>query len=342
MLDNVVEFSNLPIQQQQNEILYKRRHGMGIFGLGSALCMLRIRYGTPEAIKFTRRVMLEMSIVGYQTGVDLAKEKGPAPIFNHQFEITPTHARFNQFGKENIGKTFYGRDLFVQSSYIQRLIAESADYDLLSELQRHGCRFTHHTSVAPTGTISLALGNNASNGVEPDFSHHYYRNLTVEGKKTRQQEAVYSKSFLEWKAFNDTSCTDEELLSNLPDYFATADSLTWKEHIDMMAAAQEFTDSSISKTVNVPTDISFEEFKDVYQYAYDKGCKSVATYRYNPETLGAILTRSEDLESSRYQFTLEDGTVLECKGSDKIQYDGEITTAENLFNSLKEKIYGRF
>ena len=110
----------------------------------------------------------------------------------------------------------------------------------------------------------------------------------------------------------------------------------------MMAAAQEFTDSSISKTVNTPTDISFEEFKDVYQYAYDQGCKSVATYRYNPETLGAILSRSEDLESSRYQFTLEDGTVIECKGSDKIQYDGETTTAENLFNSLKEKLYGRF
>ena len=136
--------------------------------------------------------------------------------------------------------------------------------------------------------------------------------------------------------------SDEALLKELPDYFVTADSVHWKEHINVMAAAQQWVDSSISKTINVPTNISFEEFKDVYQYAYDQGCKSVATYRYNPETLGAILSRNEDLENTKYQFTLQDGTVVECKGIDKIEYDGEVTTAENLYNALKEKSYNKF
>ncbi len=206
----------------------------------------------------------------------------------------------------------------------------------------HGCRFSHHTSIAPTGTISLALGDNSSGGIEPTFAHQYIRNLTVEGKKTRQQQAVYSKEFLLYKELCGKGKTDEELLKDLPAYFVTADSISWEAHVKMVAVVQKWVDSSISKTINVPTDITFSEFEDIYSYAHRAGCKAVSTYRYNPETLGSILSRTDDLEKTRYEFTLQDGTVLVCKGSDQITYDGESTSADNLFNALKEKTYGKF
>lgn len=341
LLDNVVEFNNLPLPAQQEEIYRKRRHGMGFFGLGSALTMLGIPYNSHAAQKFAEAVAMEMAIEGFTVGIELAKEKGPAPIMEESFTITPEMSRFNTFAQQHIGETFTGKELFAKSNYMQRLF--QAKPSLEKEILEHGCRFTHHSSIAPTGTISLAMGNGASGGVEPSFAHHYFRNLTVEGKKTRQQESVYSKEFLVYKALeSNAGKSDEELLNNLPDHFITADSISWKAHVDMLAAIQPWVDSSISKTINLPTDITFEEFKNVYNYAYSVGCKAVSTYRYNPETLGSILSRTDDLEKTRYEFTLQDGTVLVCKGSDQITYDGESTSADNLFNALKEKTYGKF
>lgn len=338
LLDNVVEFNGLPLKSQQHEILYKRRHGMGIMGLGSALTMLGLRYGSPEALDFASSVMQTLAVTGYEVGLELAKEKGPAPIMNEVFEVTPLMAQWNPAVKDLVGKKLLGKELFVESQYMQKLFA--AGLSSKEEFARYGCRFTHHSSVAPTGTISLALSNNISGGLEPSFSHQYFRNLTVEGKKTRQQERVYSYEALLFKELNNIA--DEDLLTKLPDYFVTADTLSWKEHIDMLAQVQYWTDQGCSKTCNVPTNIPFEEFKDLYSYAYKAGCKAVATYRYNPETLGAVLSREEDLKKTRYQFKLEDGTVIECCGNDKLEYDGEITTAENLFNALKEGTYSKF
>ena len=346
MLDNVVEMSGLPLQEQRNELWYKRRHGMGIMGLGTVLTMLRLKYGSRDSFELANRVMKDLAIVGYQTGLELAKEKGAAPVMDVHYQVTKQMTRFHPELESYVGKVLRGKELFVKSHYMQRLFStgELNENDFL----KYGCRFSHHTAIAPTGTISLAMCNNISGGLEPSFSHQYFRNLTVEGKKTRQQESVYSYEFLAYKNylkdydFNGKDFTDEQLLKRLPDYFVTADSLSWKDHVNMLALLQKWTDQGCSKTVNCPTSISFEEFKDVYQYAYDQGCKSVATYRYNPETLGAILSRNEDLENTKYQFTLQDGTVVECKGIDKIEYDGEVTTAENLYNALKEKSYNKF
>ena len=751
MLDNVVEMSGLPLQEQRNELWHKRRHGMGIMGLGTVLTMLRLKYGSCESFDFANQVMKDLAIVGYQTGLELAKEKGAAPVMDVHYQVTKQMTRFHPELESYVGKVLRGKELFVKSHYMQRLFStgELNENDFL----KYGCRFSHHTAIAPTGTISLAMCNNVSGGLEPSFSHQYFRNLTVEGKKTRQQESVYSYEFLAYKKhlkdynFNGKDFTDEQLLKRLPDYFVTADSLSWKDHVNMLALLQGWTDQGCSKcvgkgtlvptnygilpieeltdqvhkhhdsfvaplkdlrvlcpdgqmrlvtdhyyggkkpakkirfnngyelvgslvhkvmtpfgwkifddlrvgdavlcssdtseysllggvslpqleftahwnkiiqapscnsedfslfvgmwladgslnetsgtvsfcnstdnvidryfelvielfgvtpniipdkrssinlrsvcfsskpfcqwlkslcgkgaenkkipdaimqgsknemlsllrgvtldgyklgenkartcvyegksqllakqlfevcfvlgleprfsrkwvkshnyfmygvivynfegcfeerknscgihdrivaipqeayelsfdnqhpqratlgriqrgektsgtlkekslinlgiaydptkyavfvtdiedcieelyditvesshdyliggiwshnTINVPTNISFEEFKDVYQYAYDQGCKSVATYRYNPETLGAILSRNEDLENTKYQFTLQDGTVVECKGIDKIEYDGEVTTAENLYNALKEKSYNKF
>lgn len=340
MLDNVVEFNNLPLQAQQEEITRKRRHGMGFFGLGSALILLGIRYDSPQALEFAEKVTKLMAIRGYITGCLLAEEKGSAPVLDEYFEITPEIVRKNDLFKDRLGQKVKGIELFLASPYMQRLLAEEPTLKKL--LLQCGSRFSHHTSIAPTGTISLAFGNNASGGIEPSFSHCYFRNLTVEGKKTRQQEAVYSKEFLLYKELYGQNKTDEELLKHLPDYFVTADTISWKAHVDMVAVVQKWVDASISKTCNVPTEITFEEFEGVYRYAYQAGCKAVSTFRYNPETLGSILSRSEDLAKSRYEFKLADGTVIQCAGGDRVEYDGEVTTAENLFSALKENTYGKF
>ena len=127
----------------------------------------------------------------------------------------------------------------------------------------------------------------------------------------------------------------------LPDYFIAADDITPKEHVDIQAAAQKWVDSSISKTANVPTDYPFEDFKDIYLYAYQKGLKGCTTFRFNPEAFQGVLVKEADLENTTYRFELEDGSVVEAKGNEEIEYDGETHSAANLFDALKEGYYGK-
>ena len=128
----------------------------------------------------------------------------------------------------------------------------------------------------------------------------------------------------------------------LPDYFVSADAISPKQHVDVQAAAQKWIDSSISKTANVPADFPFEEFKDIYLYAHEKGLKGCTTFRFNPENFQGVLVKQEDLENTTYRFTLDNGAVVEVKGDEEIEYDGEIHTAANLFDALKEGYYGKF
>ena len=130
--------------------------------------------------------------------------------------------------------------------------------------------------------------------------------------------------------------------SKLPDYFISADEVTPKQHVDIQAAAQRWVDSSISKTANVPTDFPYEEFKDIYLYAYEQGLKGCTTFRFNPEAFQGVLVKEEDLENTVYKFKLDDGTEVEAKGNEEIEYDGEMHTAANLFDALKEGYYGKF
>ena len=128
----------------------------------------------------------------------------------------------------------------------------------------------------------------------------------------------------------------------LPDYFISADNISPKEHVDVQAAAQKWIDSSISKTANVPTEYPFEDFKDIYMYAYDQGLKGCTTFRFNPEAFQGVLVKEQDLADTTYRFTLEDGTVVEAKGNEEIEYDGETHSAANLYDALKEGYYGKF
>ena len=346
MLDDVVEINGLPLEHQQDEIQRKRRHGMGYLGLGSALTMMGLRYGSPESVRFTEKVSREMAIAGWEEALDLAREKGPAPIMTEEFPVTEEVLRKRpEMAADGwkVGDRIPGRELHARYSRYMQRVAQVAP-DLVAALAQTGARFTHHTSIAPTGTISLALANNASNGIEPSFAHSYFRNVIREGKKSKEKIEVYSFELLAYRTLVNPHAApgSDRPEQGLPGYFVTAEHITPREHVDIQAAAQKWIDSSISKTANVPTDYPYDQFKDIYLYAYEEGLKGCTTFRFNPEAFQGVLVKEQDLKNTRYRFTLEDGTVVEARGDEEIEYDGEIHTAANLYDALKEGYYGRF
>jgi len=346
MLDNVVEINGLPLGKQRDEIARKRRHGMGFLGLGSTMTCLGMKYGSDESVEFTERVAREMAIAGWQEGIELAREKGPAPIMDESFEVSGEMLRKRPEMQDDgykVGDRIHGRELHAKYSRYMQRVAE-IEPELVEELAQEGARFTHHTSIAPTGTISLSLANNASNGIEPSFAHHYNRNVIREGKKSKEKIEVVSYELLAYRTLvNELAMPDsEDEALKLPEYFTSSDEISPKEHVDIQAAAQKWIDSSISKTANVPTDYPFEDFKDIYTYAHSQGLKGCTTFRFNPEAFQGVLVKSKDLANTTYRFVLADGVVVEAKGDEEIEYDGETHTAANLFDALKEGYYGKF
>lgn len=346
MLDNVVEIHGLPLEKQCHEIETKRRHGMGFLGLGSTLTMMQQRYGDEKSIEFTEQVTKEMAIESWREGVELAKEKGCASIFNTSYEVTDKMLRKRPEMKADgykAGDKVSAKVLHAKySRYMQRI--GEVDQKIIDDILEHGCRFTHATSIAPTGTISLSLANNASNGIEPSFAHHYARNVIRSGRKAKEKVDVFSFELLAYRELvnPDAMPFSDDEDKKLPDYFISADAVTPKQHVDIQAAAQKWIDSSISKTANVPTDFPFEEFKDIYLYAYHQGLKGCTTFRFNPEVFQGVLVNEKDLADTTYRFTLEDNSTFEIKGNEMIEYDGETHTAANLYDALKEGYYGKF
>ena len=345
MLDNVVEINGLPLDSQVTEILRKRRHGMGFLGLGSTLTMLQIRYGSDQSTEFTERVARELALTGWRVGLELAREKGPAPIMDEEFEVTPQMLRQRpEMAEDGIraGDRLPGKVLMARySRYMQRVAGEAPD--LVEAIADGGARFTHHSSIAPTGTISLSLGNNASNGIEPSFAHHYFRNVIREGRKTKEKVPVYSCELLAYRErINPEAGPDGEGDEALPDYFVTADDVTPSEHVAIQGAAQKWVDSSISKTANVPSDYPYDRFKDIYVEAWKSGLKGCTTFRFNPTAFQGVLVKEKDLKSTFYVFQLEDGSEVKFAGDEEVEYDGQVHTAANLFDALKEGYYGKF
>ncbi len=343
MLDNVVDVNGLPLPQQQQEIMRKRRHGMGYLGLGSTLTLLKMTYGSPESLEFTEEVTRIMAEEGWNVGLELAEEKGPAPIMDEEFTITPDLlAKRPEMAADGIkvGDKVKGRVLLGRYSRYMQQFPEA----LRERIATEGVRFTHHSSIAPTGTISLSLGNNASNGIEPSFAHHYSRNVIREGKKSKEKVDVFSFELLAYRTLVNPNAMPfaESGEGRLPDYFVDSSSIPARAHVDIQAAAQKWIDSSISKTINVPTDYPYEDFKDIYFYAYEKGLKGCTTFRFNPEAFQGVLVTEKDLENTTYRFTLEDGSTIEARGNETIEYDGELHSAANLYDALKEGYYGKF
>jgi ribonucleoside-diphosphate reductase alpha chain len=237
MLDNVVELAALPLPQQQAEIENKRRHGMGYMGLGSALAMMGIKYGSSQAVEFTEEVSKELAMTGFDEGVSLAIEKGMAPILEREFDAQDVRKYAELNGNTNLPsklrKKLMGKDLLVMSHYFDPWRTDSRGKEILKRISKHGCRFTHHSSIAPTGTISASYGENCSNGIEPTFAHEYIRNVLTSDSNSKKAMPVYSYEFYMYRK-NVPECT----VDSLPDYFTTTDDLTPMQHVDMQAAAK--------------------------------------------------------------------------------------------------------
>lgn len=346
MLDNVVEINGLPLAEQQREINEKRRHGMGYLGLGSSITMLGMKYGDAASVAFTEQVTKELALTGWQQALELAKEKGPAPVLEQEFELTAEMLRKRpELAADGyqVGDKVQGKILHAKYSRYMQKIADIAP-ELVDQLAQVGARFTHHSSIAPTGTISLSIANNASNGIEPSFAHHYARNVIRQGKKSKEKVDVFSYELLAYRQLINANAMPYSDDSNcqLPDYFITSDDIQPTQHVDIQAAAQKWIDSSISKTANVPTDFAYEQFKDIYTYAWQQGLKGCTTFRFNPEAFQGVLVKEQDLENTLYRFKLEDGSEVDAKGNDTIEYDGELHSAANLYDALKEGYYGKF
>jgi len=346
MLDNVVEINGLPLEKQRDEITRKRRHGMGFLGLGSTITLLGMKYGSADSVRFTEDVSREMAVAGWEAALELSREKGPAPIMNEEFTVTKEMLRKRpEMARDGWrpGARIPGRLLHARYSRYMQRVAEVAP-QLVHELAEVGARFTHHTSIAPTGTISLSLANNASNGIEPSFAHHYFRNVIRSGRKTKEKVDVFSFELLAYRELVNSKAEPgaTSAAEKLPDYFTAADEVTPKQHVDIQAASQKWIDSSISKTANVPTDYKYDDFKDIYLYAHEQGLKGCTTFRFNPEAFQGVLVKEEDLKNTTYVFTLEDGSEIEVKGDEEIEYDGEKHSAANLYDAMKEGYYGKF
>jgi len=248
LLDNVIDISRFPLPEQRAEAFAKRRIGLGVTGLADALIFCRARYGSPESVALIERWLSKLSYAAYAASAEIAKEKGAFPLFD-------------------------------KNEYLARPFIAALPQEIRDTIAEHGIRNALLTSIAPTGTISL-FAENVSSGIEPVFAYTYGRKVLL-ADGSRAEETVTDFAYRAFRArFGEEAA--------LPDYFVNAQTLSPSDHLAVQAAAQKHIDSSISKTINVPVDISFDAFKDVYQKAYELGCKGCTTYRPNPVT-GAVL-----------------------------------------------------
>ena len=260
MLDNVLEATHWPLEQQRAEADSKRRVGLGFTGLGDALIMLQKRYDSPEAREEGRKISEYMRNRAYLASAELARERGAFPLFN--------------------------ADMYLSGgNFASRLPTEVKD-----KIRKHGIRNSHLLSIAPTGTISLAFADNASNGIEPPFSYTYTR-------RKRMADGTFKEYAVEdyaWRLYKHMGGN----VDKLPPYFVTALEISAQAHKDMVAVVAPYVDTSISKTVNVPADYPYTEFEDLYLTAWKAGLKGLATYRPN-NALGSVLSVTPSSEQKQ-------------------------------------------
>jgi ribonucleoside-diphosphate reductase alpha chain len=264
MLDNAIDVSRFPLESQEEEAKNKRRMGLGVTGLADALIMCGARYGSDQAVALTKEWMGTLRRAAYLASTDLAEEKGSFPLYE-------------------------------QENYLAGEVVQQLDDDVQAAIAEKGIRNGLLTSVAPTGTISI-FADNVSSGLEPVFSFTYKRNVLMPDG-SRREEDVSDYAFRLYRREYGENTT-------LSDAFVDAQSLTPADHVRMQATVQAYIDSAVSKTVNVPEDIDFEAFKDVYIAAYDQGCKGITTYRPNDVT-GAVLHTEPTKDTSQSELPLD-------------------------------------
>lgn len=267
MLDNVLDVTAWPLEKQHQEAMNKRRIGLGFMGIGDTIIMLNKWYNKADGVQFAEYVSRIMRDTAYRTSIDLAKEKGVFPFFN--------------------------KEKYLAGKFISRL-----PEDIRKDIEKYGIRNSHLLSIAPTGTISIAFGDNTSNGIEPPFSWVYDRKKRMsDGSKKTFEVADHA-----WRLYRAMGHD----INNLPANFVTALDMTVEAHTDIMKAVQPYIDTSISKTVNIPADYPYDQFKDLYMYAWKSGLKGLATYRPNT-ILGSVLSVKE--ENTTVAPIVEEATI---------------------------------
>jgi ribonucleoside-diphosphate reductase alpha chain len=269
LMDNVIDISRYPLPKQQSEAFSKRRIGLGVTGLADALAMCGLRYGSEDAASVAARWMQLIERSSYLASVELAKERGAFPLFD--------------------------AGAFLGSGHASGLTTEVKD-----QISLHGIRNGLLTSIAPTGTISLLAGN-VSSGIEPIFSVRYERRILQPDGSSRTENVTDYAAALWWQMKGDDA--------DLPEVFVTAETLTPSDHLVMQAAMQKHIDSSISKTINIPLDTSFEAFKSVYEEAYDLGLKGCTTFRPNAITGSVLAVGASEIGGSSH-LPMQRGDVL--------------------------------
>lgn len=293
LLDGVIDVSNYPLVEQRDEAFQKRRIGLGVTGLADAMAFLGLRYGDDRSVSFTETVLRELSNAAYQRSALLARDKGSFPLFD--FEKFRETPGFRNLSEET-----------------QEMIAE------------HGLRNGLLTSIAPTGTMSLFAGN-VSSGIEPVFQHTYTRQV-LEKDGSRTPKVVEDYAYAIFRKIHGPDAP-------LPAHMVVASDLTPDEHVAIQAAAQRFVDNAISKTVNVPEDISFDDFKVVYEEAYNKGCKGCTTYRPTP-LRGSVLSeapKEREAQTKETDDSVSDITVA-------VEAEGASTDASSNVVNMKDPL----
>ncbi len=273
-LDNVLDTSPFPTPEQKAEALAKRRVGLGYTGLGNLLQQMRVRYGR-AAVPLVEQVGRAIAEEAYRSSLALAQERGPFPA--------------------------YDKERFARAPFLARL-----PQDLVAGIAEHGIRNGVLLTLAPTGTTSILYGN-VSSGVEPTFAWHYTRNVVVDQTATRQQHESFEVEDYGWYLYSRRP--DHDPAAPMPDYMVTALELGVEDHIAVAAAAQAWVDAAISKTINCPAEMAYEDFRQVYLSAYDQGMKGCTTYR--PSGLrGAVLAVKGDKPAEPVSATATPSEVL--------------------------------
>ena len=336
-LDDIIELSNPPLKNIKNELLLKRKRGLGFMGLADVFIMFRTKYGSAESIKLTKKIIYSIASSSYETNVELAKLRGPCPIAKG---IEP-------FNKETFAEN-YCNSLYIQNLEREMDRNKNSKFKLTKEIKKHGVRYTHGISIAPTGTTSI-INNYMSSGVEPVFSFKGKRNVIVDlkgGNKFKKQYDTYNYALIEYYAYYNPTILEQEVIQfiekdykkdgklNLPDYFVEAQDVSIDEHLNILKVLSPFVDHSISKTINIPEDLSFEDYKEVYMKAHSYNLKGITTFRYNPEIFGAILVNEAEQKNTIYKFITESGEEYIASGDEKIKYRGQEFVASNLFECI--------
>jgi len=252
MMDNVIDLSQFPLEKQAEQARGSRRIGLGLTGLADTLILLGLHYAEPKARELAAKTMQTICHAAYRASIELAREKGPFPFFEHE--------------------------RYLQGRFIQTL-----SEDIRADIAHHGIRNSHLTAIAPTGTISL-LANNISSGLEPAYDFCYSRKvLELDGTYSEYELSDYA--YRQWRRQNGDR--------KLPQTFVSAQALMPVAHLDMQAALQPYVDNSISKTINVPQEYAFAEFKNIYEKAYNRNLKGCTTFRPNPVTGEVLKTTAE-------------------------------------------------